>query len=269
MLNKNIYFDLETSGFSPPLNNIITGGFVATDTDHNILDKAYLTSTVGTQRYKNNILGYKIDQWPEQAQRVHKITWEDQLKFDQPIDFYRKLWLFLEQYKDDRLTFIFHASGTFDLNFLLYHSNLHAPKMYQYLVKRLGQHIPLTANKDGEYTTSMRSENTMTLAREYNKIGSNKLKLASKHQKMVDKMDSYINKLRKTPAKPEKMLEWKDKRAEANNELALMDNLDIVFNGVGLDELCSKLDIKHNHHNSLSDSEVLVPIHRFFKKQLS
>lgn len=256
------FFDLETTGrYTPNINTMITCAMYVTDSSYNILGEFYEKCTVGKHRYIKNILGHEVDLWPYDAEKVHGITWQEQLSFQSPIDFHRKLYVFLEKFKDKKLRMIYHANGSFDPKHLLYHAEIHAPKMYRYLSKRFSEYIPNPL--EGTYIVGNREDNTMSMAREYMKSGKDILKQITKAEKTIKKMTDYLTKERKTPAKPSKIQEWKDKRSEAENTLATLECAHVQFEGVGLDSLCKALGIELDHHNAQSDAKALIPIHQF------
>ena len=104
----------------------------------------------------------------------------------------------------------------------------------------------------------------MAMMREYIRNGKDIFKEASKLEKQIEKFKGYLTKERKTPAKPEKIKEWKDKLIEAENKLAIMDiGTQVEFDGVSLDKICRKLGLELEHHNAQSDAKVLIDIHKF------
>jgi DNA polymerase III epsilon subunit-like protein len=257
--------DHETTGFTPIQGTIITSGSVLTDDSFNILDRRYHTATVGQDRFRTNSLGREYDIWNAEAEKIHGITWEQQKEFPEPIEMCRDIWRMLEQFPDEPITYVYHANGSFDISYLMYFTNLHAPKLYMYLNKRLTTY---EMGEHSDHINQLREFNTMTKAREYIKKGKNTMALITKQQKIIDRMIGYLEKDRKVPAKPEKIREWMDKKAAAENEIALLNTSDVVFEGYSLDKICKALGLKLEHHNAMSDAEALVPITKFLTHNL-
>lgn len=261
-----LFFDVETTGYTPSTAEMITIAIYITDENYNILGTFYEECTIGHLRHQENVLGYIVDLWPDQATEVHGITFEQQLKFQLPIHLYRKLYVFLEQWPDDKLTMVYHSNGTFDTSFLFYRADIHAPKMYRYLTRRFSTYeIDINTS---EHVNGIRHDNTMKMARAYRKKGSDWLTLSTKYQKQIDKFNGYLTKIRKTPAKPAKLLEWKEKLAIAEKAKDALSPVDVQFEGVSLDKICKALNIPLRHHDARSDARVLIDIHKFFSAQM-
>lgn len=232
---------------------------------YEVLDEFYEECTVGTERYIKNILGHNVDLWPDGPTEVHGISFEKQKSFQSPISMYRKMWVFLNQFDEYNFNLVFHANSKFDLDFLMYRSNLYAPPLYKYLSAKLAV---FNYTDLGESIYSIRHDNTMSMARKYIKNGKNGILAAQKAQKAIDKNMGYLSKDRKTPAKPEQISKWNDALAKAETDLELAYTADVVLSGYGLGKICQSLGIEHNHHCAMSDAEVLVPIHKFLKEHV-
>ena len=267
---KYAFFDVETTGVSPSLHKLITLAMYVTDEDYNILGEFYEKCTVGKDRIIKKQVYYRgqglkwieEDQWPWQAEQIHKITWKEQLSFQEPIELFRKLYKFLEQWPEDKITLVYHANASFDVRFLTYHSEIHAPVFYRYLLKRFST---FEYEEEHGYDNGYRFNNSLDMARDYNKRGKDVISQITKLNKTVDKMHGYLTKERKTPAKPAKIAEWKAKRDEALTKLESLDGSTVTFEGLSLDKICKALGLELDHHNAQSDAKVLIPIHKFLK----
>lgn len=275
---SKVFFDLEATGFSPVNTNIITIAKYVTDADYNILGEFYGTATVGKQRYVKNLRGQEIDLWnPEKSDKqyktpeeVHGISWKEQLTFDEPIDMYRKMWKFYQQWPNDDLTMIYHSNTDYDPKHLFYHSNIHAPQMYRYLSRRFSKfsHVTDPGKSEGEYITSWKAEDTMRMAQQLIRKGKDYFKASDKLQKKIDRINGYLTKPRKTPAKPAKIAEWEHQLKSVKAEMGSLDSVDVTLEGYSLDKICNSLDIQLDHHNARSDAKALIPIHKFLSSQL-
>ena len=263
---KYLFFDIETTGYTPSTAELISIAVYATDANHNIIDEFYEECTVGSKRFIQNVCGHTVDLWPDQATEVHGITFEQQLKFQEPIDLYRKLYKFLEQWPDDSITWVYHSNTNFDMSFLTYRSDIHAPVFYRYLLKRFSTFE--YSIEHGEHINGIKSENTLHMARQLRKSGADIFKQAAKLEKQIAKFNGYLTKERKTPAKPAKIKEWNDKLQEAKNALESLSVPTVQLEKVSLDYLCEVLDIPLNHHDARSDAKALIPIHKFLKENM-
>ena len=246
------FLDLETTGVNPRLAKVISGAFVVTDKDHSILGQTHQKCHIDQARFTKNNLGWNIDNWPSEAEKIHGISYEDSLSFQHPLDWCRSIFKFISSF-NTRLTLVYHANAAFDIRFLFSHFALHSDKAY-YLLQN--------------YVLREQTENTMAMARAYRKQGSGWLSEAQKHEKQVLKYDKLLTKDRKTRATDAKIHEWTSKRDEAQSNINNIQTQSITFDSVGLAHLCERLDIPLSHHNALSDTLALIPIHKFLKENL-
>jgi len=256
-----LFFDVETNGPSPTNNSMFSIGMVITDKDHNILGEKYSTCHIDCEQISDNYIKPKgksvikvdKDNWPMEAQNVHKITWREQLTYQHPIDMCREIYSFIAKFDSD-LVMVFHANTPFDIRFLMNHFFRWTEKGY-YLIQK--------------FIKFDRYEGTMQMAREYVRNGKDIFKQSEKLQKTIDKMQGYLTRERKTPASPAKVLEWKQKKDDAILELSSLNvESSVSFDGVSLDKICRALEIPLDHHNAMSDAKALVPIHKFLKANL-
>jgi hypothetical protein len=266
----NIAIDCETTGFTPIQSEMISIGMHVFDDKYEVLDSFYEECSVGKDRYTKNLLGHNIDLWPDGPTEVHGISFEKQKSFQSPLDMYRKMWVFLNQFDEYNFNMVFHAVGNFDLQFLFYRSNLYAPILYQYLNKKthLYNHEDINDDKAIGCSHSIRHDNTMKMARKYIKDGKNGLKEAEKAQKAIDKNMGYLSKNRKTPATPIQLEKWNRDLANAETDLALANTADVILSGYGLGKICQSLGLKLTHHDASSDSFVLIEIHKFLSQHV-
>jgi DNA polymerase III epsilon subunit-like protein len=220
---------------------------IVTDENYKILGKMYEECHTGTERFIPTVFKNEQDMWPSEAEKVHGITWKKSQESQHPLDLCRKIYKFLEQF-DSKLKMVFHNSQGFDTKFLMGHFILWSETGYYAVQKYLNWRF---------------YDDTQGMARDYIRNGSDALKKANKLQKQVDKYRDLLTKDRKTPATPAKMQEWNEKLSIAENELVLLEVNSVQFSGVSLDKICKALDIPLKHHNALSDTEALIPIHKF------
>ena len=257
-----LFFDIETTGPKALACDLISIGMVVTDENYNILGEREERCHIGSPRHTKAPSGYLRDNWDitgdGMAQATHGITYDEASKEQHPLDLARAVYRFIASF-DSPLTLAFHANGIFDVSFLFVHFNRWSEAGYYKLAK---------------YIRVDRYENTMTMARAYNKRGKDMLTQSAKYQKQVDKFHGYLTKDRKSPASPAKLIEWQAQKDEALDKLNTLVAYADPFtkNGkssVALDAICSSLNIKLDHHNALSDAQVLVPIHKYLSQQLA
>ncbi len=244
---KYAFFDVETSGVHPMQHSILSIAIYVTDEHHNILGEFYEAVHPGFT-VKDYKLGHStVTLWSEDAEKVHGISWRDANKQQSPLALCRSIYSFIAQF-NSRLTLVYHANASFDVRFLMCHFAKYTDKGYYMLQK---------------FIDFERSENTMSMAREYRKHGTDIIKQSDKIQKKIDKLTGYITKERKSKVSEAKMQSWKDEKAELMNTQSLLSVPQIIFEGVSLDKLCKALELKLDHHNAKSDARVLVDIHKF------
>ena len=114
-----------------------------------------------------------------------------------------------------------------------------------------------------------RYDDTMSMARQYIKGCKSGEKEAIRLNKIISKNRGYLEKKRKTPAKPEQLTKWQNALDQAEQDLVMSASSKYVeFSGWSLDKITTALGINHSHHSAISDAEVLVPIHRFLSENL-
>jgi DNA polymerase III epsilon subunit-like protein len=123
---KYLFFDVETTGTSPINDSLVSIGMVVTDDRHNILDKTYITSSLGVKKRfiesyikprGRSLKTIQKDLWPDKAYNVHGISWKDQLKAQCPLDSCREIYAFVSKFNQP-LTMVYHANTPFDPRFL-------------------------------------------------------------------------------------------------------------------------------------------------------
>lgn len=253
---KYAFFDVETSGLHPMGNSLLTLAMYITDADYNILGEFYEKCHPGFTIQSYHVGTFEHTLWSQEAEKTHGISWKEAQTFQWPTEFCSRFISFLcgiRRSDSERLTLVYHANTPFDIRFLLSHFFKWDEVGYFQLQR---------------YFHPERTENTMAMAREFNRRGSDVLKQMEKHQKTIDKMDDYLLKPRKTAAKPDKILEWETKKNEATMGLNNLQAGHKPFEGVSLDKICKALDIPLTHHDASSDARALIPIHKFLREQL-
>lgn len=271
-----LFFDVETTGPTHINSELISLAMIATDTNYNHIATFNEQCTLSTPRIITDMWNNERNLWPDpvggsnkakwNATDIHGILWEQAKDFQQPVDMYRELWRFMVKLPKKPIKLVYHSQTMFDPKFLFYRCNLHAPKMYMELSSRCNFYE--MDKETGEGVHRLRYDDTMGMARAYIRKGSDGLKIAQKLQKAIDKNRGYLTKIRKTPAKPEQIKKWQDALSQAENDMALMEFSDIELQGYSLDKICKSLDITLNHHNALSDTQALIPIHKFLSNNL-
>lgn len=267
---KYAFFDIETTARQPNNGEMISIAMFLTDKDYNIIGEFVEFCNLGGDRFINDVFGREVNRWPDPTHStnpaeknstdVHGITWDKAVNFQKPIDLYRKLYSFLLPHKDSKPTLVFHSNTQFDPKWLWYRSKIWAEPMYALLNKMFtGVEFDVEGNK----LNPLRYEDTMSMAQDYIRSGKDILKEATKQQKIIDKMDGYLTKQRKVPAKPEKIQEWQKKKEDAIFKLDNLSHSQVELKGYSLDKICSSLNIPLKHHCAKSDAEVLIPIHKF------
>lgn len=275
MQTINLFYDVETTAPNPTNGELIEICMIATDKDYNELGYIHEKCSLAHGRYVNNVWGKEENLWPDptgssdprkrNATDIHGITWEEAKDFQKPVEMYRKLWTFLNQFDDYSFNLVFHSNTRFDLRWLLYRSNLHAEPLYKYLLKKTSV---MDINENGEREDSTRYDDTMKMAQTYIRKGTDILKKSEKLQKTIDKMNGHINKDRKTPVKTDKLNEWITKRDEAQKALESLETSSVQLKGYSLDKICDSLGIELDHHKADSDTKALIPIHKFLTTNL-
>lgn len=271
----NLFYDLETTARQPQNGELIAIGMIATDENYNILGEFEEKCGLGRPRITKDIYGKETNHWPDpvgghdkskwNSTDIHGITWDMAKHFQDPIDLYRKLWIFLHGLPDEKFKLIFHSSQLFDLKWLMYSSNIWAPKLYQYLVSKTYYY---EHEKDGECVHLTRYDDTMGMARKYIKNSSDGLKTAEKAQKIIDKNRKYLDRTGKSPASPEQIKKWNDAIAKAETDMILAEDAGVKLTGYSLDKICESLNIPLMHHDAMSDARALIPIHKYLSQYL-
>lgn len=250
------FFDVETTGFHPMTNSLLTMGMLLTDADYKIIGEFYEECHPGFTQPSYHLGHQEIELWSPDAERVHGISWRDAQRFQPPREFCNKLLGFiLPRVLPNQvpIPLVFHANTPFDVRFLFSHF---------YKWDTMGYYDLQRAFRPNAF------HNTMSMAREYNRRGKDVITQLEKHTKVIKKMDEQITKPRKAKVKPEKIIEWETKKAESELALTGLGTSHHPFDGVSLDKICSRLGIPLEHHNALSDAKALIPIHKFLIENL-
>lgn len=248
---------------------------IATDEQYNVLGEFEEYCNLGRPRIDTDIFGNTRDLWPDpvggydkskwNSTDIHGITWDKAKHFQEPVELYRKLWKFLHGLPDEKFKLIFHSESRFDLKWLMYRSNIWAPPLYRYLVNKTYYY---EHEEDGECVHLTRYDDTMGMARKYIKNSLDGLKTAEKAQKIIDKNRKYLDRTGRSPATPAQIKKWNDAIAQAETDMILAEDTGIKLEGYSLDKICRSLSIPLEHHNAMSDTRALVPIHKFLSQHL-
>lgn len=266
------FYDIEATSTAPHSGELIEICIITRNENKNILGKFHEKCRIVGPRIQNDVYGREVNLWPDptgssdprkrNATDAHGILWEEAQHFQMPVDMYRKMWKYLKQFDEYNFELVFHSNTNFDLKWLLYRTNLHAEPLYKYIVKKTSF---LEIDENGEKYSRTRYKDTMRMAQAYIRKGTDIFKEIEKQKKVITKMDGYLTKKRKTPAKPEKIKEWEDKKAHAQVTLDSLGSSQVQLKGYALNKICDSLGIKLNHHKADSDTEALLPIYDFLE----
>lgn len=236
------FWDVETTGFDPFRNSVISLACVLRDRETGRLHEFYEECRPEFNKREYVFKGKTVELWSKDAERVHGISWSRAQAAQHPTDLCVKLTRFMKPFAtDSRYLFIYHANTNFDFQFIealmaKQHQNLH-----WWFQRRF--HPKVTVS-------------TMKLARAYNKSNNQQLKV-------IKDIDTKLSKPRKVRLSDKKKNEWNEKQATARDHLSGK----ILFEGVSLDKICKALSLPLNHHNALSDTKVLPSIYDYLLEQ--
>jgi DNA polymerase III epsilon subunit-like protein len=131
------FLDLETSGFDPWRNSVLSLAWVITDDDYNIIDEFYheCAPDIGNRS------------WSKDAERVHGFTELEHRQKTPPIDVCNKLLSFLDKYKGERRHVHYHAEARFDTRFLFAWLNKNLDWNYYKIYEHIHPHSHINTIK--------------------------------------------------------------------------------------------------------------------------
>lgn len=255
-INSNrfiVFFDVETTGFDPLRNCVISLACIVLDTETGEVHRFYEACRPDalTQSYEHpSMKNFIVETWSPHAEKIHKISWRKATGEQHPSDLCMKLLRFIAPfYKENnnkKLPFVYYANAYFDWK----------------MVKCL-----FTKNSDRMYYSFLRAFDF--------KQSYDLLKMMKAYSKQFSTQLDIIKENEKKFAKPRKKAiakryaeKWQAEINEANIKLEQLGGR-VSFNAESLDEVCKTLGIKHDHHNALSDAEVLEPVFKFLMREFT
>tara|TARA_Y100000296_G_C5180060_1_gene263675 strand:- start:12411 stop:13163 length:753 start_codon:yes stop_codon:yes gene_type:complete len=245
MLENSRYIsshDVETTGFDPLRNCVISYACIVHDREKDIKHEFYEECRPDslTPNYEHpNMKGFIITTWNDEAERVHKMSWRYSNKQQHPMGLCVKFTKFISGINKEAMPFLFHhSSADFDYRMVKCMMYKNHDKLYFWFLR----HFPYELTLD-----------TAKLAKAY--ISQNKAQL-----KLIKDNETKINKPRKRAASKKNLDNWNEQINSAKNELKGK----ILFEGYSLDKLCRGLGVELEHHNALSDAKAVLPVFEFF-----
>jgi len=240
-----LFIDVESTGFDPMRNCVISLGAVIKDYDtgetHEFYEECRPDSL--TPNYEHpSLKGFIVETWSPDAERVHGFTFKKQSGKQTGFDLAVKFLKWINQFYDGaKIPFIYHANANFDWKFVKTMMYKLDDRLYYSFLRRF---------------SFEKTCDTMAMARTY--ISSNKSQL-----KLIKDNADKINKPRKRAASPKHLANWNDQISNAHEMLEGK----VLFDGYSLDKLCRGLNIRLDHHNALSDAKALPTIYDFFQRE--